>query len=421
MSQQDRGKGSRRALILVIDGCGVGAAPDADRFGDRSDCNSLGNTAGRVGGLQLPNLARLGLGNIDSFAGVEPVADPSGFYGKLQESSLGKDTQTGHWEMMGLVNQTVFPLYPNGFPPEIIQQFIDETGCKGVLANKPASGTEILVDLGKEHQKTGYPIVYTSGDSVFQIACHTQTTPLATLYRWCEIARQILQGLHRVGRVIARPFAGSPGEYYRLNAQRRDYAVPPHGPTLLDACVAEGLGVLGIGKIEDIFAKQGLTHARHTANNEDGLNVTLAAMLGELDLKPLAIVDNAPQTAQVIFTNLVDTDMVYGHRRNAEGYAEALVAIDKWLPQLISSLSNEDLLVISSDHGNDPTAPGTDHTRELVPVLSYSPAFSKTPAGERKLGTRQGFMDIAATVAFWLGLEWKGPGVAFIPELSKVG
>ncbi len=421
MSEGRNGQSKRRAIILVIDGCGIGAAPDAGLFGDGSDCNTLANTARKMNGLNLPNLARLGLGNIHPIEGINPCEHPSGLYGKLKEHSNGKDTQTGHWEMMGLISQTAFPMYPDGFPQDIVRQFIEQTGCKQILCNKPASGTTVLEELGEEHQRTGFPIVYTSGDSVFQLACHTETVPLSTQYKWCEIARNILQGPHRVGRVIARPFAGSPGKYYRLGGDRRDYAVPPPAPTLLDMALESGIGVLGIGKIEDIFAKQGVTHAKHTGENREGLELTLEAIRGELDLEPIKIKGTVPDTVQIIFTNLVDTDMVYGHRRNVEGYASALVEIDAWIGKIVESMSDNDLLLISSDHGNDPTAPGTDHTREYVPLLSFSPALTSLNSSQRQLGIREGFVDIAASLASWLGLPWKGLGVSFIPELSKVG
>ncbi len=411
---------TRRAIVLVVDGCGIGAAPDAAAFGDSADCNTLANTARATGGLSLPNLARLGLGNIATIEGVRPADRPIGFYGKLKERSNGKDTQTGHWEMMGVISETAFPLYPDGFPPEIIERFIAETGCRGILCNKPASGTAVLEELGQEHQKTGYPIVYTSGDSVFQVACHVETVPLATQYRWCEIAREILQGKHRVGRVICRPFAGERGHYYRLGGDRRDYAVPPPAATLLDRLRAAGLGVLGVGKIEDIFVKQGISHAKHTGTNREGLELTLQSICGQLPLDPLAVDAGAPETVQFIFTNLVDTDMVFGHRRNAGGYAGALVEIDEWLGRIIEAMRDEDILVICSDHGNDPTAAGTDHTREYVPILGYSPALSGVEASRRALGIRDGFVDVAASLAAWFGLPWTGPGVSFIPELSRV-
>lgn len=409
---------TRRAIIVIIDGCGIGAAPDVREFGDAPTVHSLANTAKAVGGLKLPNLERLGLGCISAIQGVEKVANPTALCGKLQEVSNGKDTQTGHWELMGLVSKTAFPVYPEGFPKDVIDRFIAETGCQGILCNKPASGTDVLVDLGEEHQRTGYPIVYTSGDSVFQIATHIETVPLATLYRWCEIAREILQNEHRVGRVIARPFAGEPGKYERLGGDRRDYSVPPPGKTLLDQLHAAGHGVFGIGKIEDIFVKQGLTHAKHTGTNKEGLALTLDAVKGSVDLKPLAISDNPPQDVSLIFTNLVDTDMLYGHRRNVKGYAEALVEIDEWLGKIISAMQPNDLLLITSDHGNDPTAIGTDHTREFVPLVAYSPSLESLSKDKKEIGIRDGFFDVAASLAAWYGLKWTGLGKSFVPELA---
>jgi phosphopentomutase len=405
-----------RAIVLVVDGCGVGAAPDAAQFGDSDNCNTLANVAYRSGPLSLPNLAQMGLGNIIDIDGVPKATSPQGLYGKLCEVSNGKDTQTGHWEMMGVISPSAFPTYPEGFPPEIIERFISETGCRGVLCNKPASGTDILNQLGEQHQKTGFPIVYTSADSVFQIACHVETVPLTTLYRWCEVARAILQGAHRVGRVIARPFTGAPGAYIRLQGERRDYAVPPPAETLLDDLKEHGLGVFGIGKIDDIFTGQGITHAKHTGTNREGLELTLKSIKGEISLPVLKRTSQAPDNARLIFTNLVDTDSLYGHRRDASGYAKALLEIDSYLGRIMQAMSEQDLLIISSDHGNDPTMPGTDHTREYVPLLIYSPRFVRNgdPALsiERNLGTRQGFADIAATVADWLKVGWSGPGVS---------
>ncbi len=410
----------RRAIVLIIDGCGIGAAPDASKFGDNAQANSIANAAKKVGGLNLPNLASLGLGNITSIDGVPPAKESKGFFGKLEEKSCGKDTQTGHWELMGVVSNTAFPTYANGFPQDVLDEFIAKTGCGGVLCNKPISGTKVLEELGEQHQKTGYPIVYTSGDSVFQIACHDETVPLSTLYKWCAIARQMLQGKHRVGRVIARPFTGAPGKYVRLGGDRRDYSVPPPEKTLLDKVLEKGVGVLGIGKIEDIFDKHGLSHAKHTGSNKEGLELTLLAIKRQLPLSPIAIIDNPPEQAQFIFTNLVDTDMLYGHRRNVEGYAQALVEADEWIGQIMSAMDKEDMLVITSDHGNDPTAAGTDHTREFVPLLVYCPALEKASM-ERNLATRQGFSDVAATVANWFGLPWDGKGVPFVKELETVG
>jgi phosphopentomutase len=411
----------RRAVVLVIDGCGAGAAPDYADYGDRSDCNTLGNTARDVGGLALPNMARLGLGNITSIKGVPAGQTSQGFYGKLQEASHGKDTQTGHWEMMGIVSETAFPLYPDGFPQDVIDRFIKETGCKGILCNKPASGTQILTELGEEHQKTGLPIVYTSGDSVFQIATHIDTVPLATLYKWCEIARKILDGPHRVGRVIARPFAGTPGNYKRLSGERHDYAVPPPKETFLDYALHSGLGIFGVGKIEDIFVGHGLSHAKHTGTNQEGLELTLKALSGDLDMKSIEIGKSRPDRMGLIFTNLVDTDSLYGHRRDVQGYGRALVEIDEWLGKIMQTMRPDDLLIISSDHGNDPTAPGTDHTREFVPLLAYCPALTALSPQSFDIGVRDGFADIAGTLGRWLNLDWAGCGQSFLPNDMVAG
>jgi phosphopentomutase len=411
---------NRRAIILIVDGCGVGAAPDAQEFGDQPTCNSLANTAKATGGLNLPNMQRLGLGNVTPIQGVAQDSDPQGFFGKLEEQSNAKDTQAGHWEMMGVVSAKGFPTYPDGFPPEVIDRFIEETGCKQIYVNKPASGTQVLDQWGSEHQKTGYPIVYTSGDSVFQIACHVDTVPLKTLYRYCEVAREILNGDYRAGRVIARPFNGTPGNYKRLSKERRDYGVKPPKATYLDFLFGKNLGVLGIGKIEDIFDKQGITHAIHTGTNKEGLELTLDAIAGKFDLPAHKIVDNAPDAVPLIFTNLVDTDATYGHRRNVEGYAGALKEIDEWVGKIMQEMHEDDLLIITSDHGNDPTAPGTDHTREYVPLLAYSKALDKTSFDKKNIGIRKGFADIAASIAQWLGSDWPGPGVSFIPQLTKV-
>lgn len=413
-------KPGRRAIILIIDGCGVGAAPDAQRFGDGADCNSIANTAKAVGGLKLPHLESIGLGNITSIPGVKPVDKPSGIAGKLQERSNGKDTQTGHWEMMGIVSSTPFRTYPDGFAKDVLDRFIAETGCKGVLANKAASGTEVIEEFGREHQKTGYPIVYTSADSVFQVACHVETVPLETQYKWCEIARGIMQGPNLIGRIIARPFTGQPGSYRRLSFERHDYGIKPPRATFLDELVKAGGGVLGIGKIEDIFDKQGITHALHTGTNREGLELTLSAVQKRFDLSTHAIVKKAPDTVQLIFTNLVDTDMLWGHRRNIDGYAKALVEIDEWVGKIIDAMQPEDLLIISSDHGNDPTAPGTDHTREYVPILAFSKMLERKVDMQQQLGVRDGFFDIAASLADWLGLEWRGEGKSFLPQFAGV-
>lgn len=413
----------RRAIVLVIDGCGIGAAPDHAEFGDSDHCNSLANTAREIGGLSLPNLAKLGLGNIAELKGVAPQAKPLGIYGKLQEESNGKDTQTGHWEMMGIISPTAFPMFYEGFPPEVIDRFIAETGCKGILCNKPASGTVVLDELGDEHRRTGFPIVYTSGDSVFQVATHVDTVPLATLYQWCEIARKILDGPYRVGRVIARPFNGESGSYKRLSGDRHDYAVPPPAQTFLDNTLHSGLGVFGIGKIEDIFVGNGLSHAKHTGTNAEGLQLTLQAIAGDVNLNTLQISSTRPDRMGLIFTNLVDTDSLYGHRRDVRGYGAALEEIDQWLGQIMAAMRPDDLLLISSDHGNDPTAPGTDHTREFVPLIGYSPSLAAATGLTEQhqlsdIGIRQSFADIAGSLASWLNVPWAGSGRSFIPEFA---
>lgn len=412
MSGSEQSKSARRAIVIVIDGCGIGAAPDAQRFGDLTTCNTIANVAREVGGIKLPNMASLGLGQITAVDGVSGQSARCGMFGKLEEVSNGKDTQTGHWEMMGVINDQAFPLYPDGFPKEVIDEFIKRTRVKGILCNKPASGTTVLKELGEEHQRTGLPIVYTSGDSVFQIACHVDTVPLAKQYQWCEKARQLLDGPHRVGRVICRPFTGKPGSYSRLSGDRRDYAVPPPAMTFLDKLAEQGLGVFGVGKIEDIFVGHGISHAKHTGSNKEGLIVTTEAILDQFNLNDIKAAKNKPDRVGLIFTNLVDTDSLFGHRRDVKGYALALKEIDEWLGKILESMRPDDLLIISSDHGNDPTAPGTDHTREFVPLLAYSPSL---PGEVRNIGTRKGFCDIAKTLSDWLGVEWTGPGESFVP------
>lgn len=412
------GKNKKRAIVLVIDGCGIGAAPDAEAFGDLKSCHTLANIAREVGGLDLPNLSKLGLGRISPIEGVSENATKLGLFGKLEEASNGKDTQTGHWEMMGVISEDAFPMYPNGFPKEVIDEYCKQTGVSGVLSNKPASGTTVITELGEEHQKTGLPIVYTSGDSVFQIACHVDTVPLAKQYEWCEIARKILDGPHRVGRVICRPFTGTPGAYKRLSGDRRDYAVPPPRKTFLDILSAESRGVFGVGKIEDIFVGHGISHAKHTGSNKEGLEITLAAIANEFPLKDHRIGrGRADDDVSFIFTNLVDTDSLYGHRRDVKGYAGALLEIDQWLGKILSAMNGDDLLIISSDHGNDPTAPGTDHTREFVPLIAYSPSLDNQGVD---IGIRNGFCDIAASLSDWLDAGWTGPGKSFVHQKERV-
>jgi phosphopentomutase len=399
----------KRVFVIVIDAWGVGALPDAADYGDRPDFNTMGNIDRHADRLSLPNLEKLGLGNILPLSRVKPQAQPLGSTGKMSEFSRGKDTTTGHWEMAGIYLETPFPTYPDGFPVEIIERFQQETGVSAILGNKPASGTEILKELGVEHLQTGYPIVYTSADSVFQIAAHIGPegkVDLKTLYSWCEKAREILDGPHQVSRVIARPFEGqTPENFKRVGKDRRDYAVLPPEATLLNRIKAAGGVVLGVGKIEDIFCFSGLTHSIHTGSNPEGIAVTQKIAEGKQDLDALSLEGKAltafPQAdKQFIFVNLVETDSNYGHRRDVNGYARSLEEFDASLGQLLATLSEDDLLMISADHGCDPTAPGSDHTREYVPILMYSP---KLPA--RNLGIRESFADIGKTTLAWLNLD----------------
>jgi phosphopentomutase len=371
-----------RVLVLVCDSFGVGDAPDAEAYGDAGS-NTLGNCARAVGGLSAPNLGALGLGLLTEIDGVEPRAEPGSGHGRLTEASAGKDTTTGHWEMMGIVLERPFPLYPNGFPPEVIEPFEERIGRR-VLGNVPASGTEIIAELGEEHLRTGRPIVYTSGDSVFQIATHVRVVPLETLYEWCRVARDILRPPHDVGRVIARPFDGEPGAFFRT-PERRDFSVEPPEPTVLDRLLAVGVPVYGVGKIQDIFAGRGITEAVYSTSNDDGVNLTIDYLR-----RP---------GPNLVFTNLVDFDSKYGHRNDAPGYARAVEALDRRLPELVSSLGGG-LLMMTGDHGCDPTTPSTDHSRERTPLL-----VAGLEGGPHDLGTRTTFCDLGATVADLLGLD----------------
>jgi phosphopentomutase len=399
----------KRVFVVVIDAWGVGALPDAAEYGDAPDVNTMGQIDRVAEHLSLPNLQALGLGNILPLTRVPPAERPRAAFGRMAERSKGKDTTTGHWEMAGIYLETPFPTYPDGFPPEITERFIRETGVTGILGNKPASGTEILKELGMRHLETGEPIVYTSADSVFQIAAHTgpeSRVDLPTLYSWCETARNILRGPHEVSRVIARPFVGSePENFRRVSEDRRDYAVSPVGPTCLDRVKAADGIVLGIGKIEDIFCRVGLTHAMHTGSNAEGLAV-LDTLLREWEVSDAwsldgrGLKDYARADRQFVFVNLVETDSHYGHRRDVNGYARALEAFDAALGPILDGLGEEDVLMITADHGCDPTAPGSDHTREYVPILLYGPRVSP-----RDLGIRTSFADIGKTVLTWLDLD----------------
>lgn len=387
----------KRAIIIVIDSMGIGAMPDCREFNDIPECNTLKNVCRFNNGLKIPNLAKMGLGNLDELEGVEKTLEPAAAYGIMVEKSKGKDTTTGHWEIAGLVSEKPFATFPEGFPDELIEKFIQETNCKGVLANIPASGTVIIEQLNEEHNRTKFPIVYTSADSVFQIAVDTDLIPLETLYKWCEIARKILdEGGYNVSRVIARPYKVIDGKPTRISKDRRDYSMAPKH-TLLDEIKEKGGKVIGIGKIEDIFAKKGITHAIHTGSNKEGLELTLQAVKNQLDLDKIAYENKTYGEPTLIFTNLVDTDMLFGHRNDAEGYGRAIEEIDRYLELILKELSDEDLLIITADHGCDPTVPGTDHTREQVPVLVYNKKIEG-----KNLGKLDGFDHVAKFIKDWI-------------------
>ncbi len=368
-----------RVILIVLDSVGIGEAPDAAAYGDVGS-HTLGNMAVAVGGLQVPNMERMGLGNIAIVEGIEPQVSPTAVYGKMAEVSAGKDTTTGHWELTGLHLHQPFPLYPDGFPPELMDAFEAQIG-RGTLGNYPASGTEIIKELGEEHVRTGKPIVYTSGDSVFQIAAHEEVIPIDELYDICRTARELLRGEHEVSRIIARPFVGEPGNFTRT-ANRHDYSVVPPQPTLLDNLEKAGQMVHAVGKINDIFVGQGITSYVTTSDNMDGVDKTIAAMQERREWG-------------LIFTNLVDFDAKFGHRNNPQGYADALAEFDKRLPEILEALSDDDVLVLTADHGNDPVTPSTDHSREYVPVLMVGKDLKQGV----NIGVRESFADLAATIA----------------------
>jgi len=388
-----------RAIIVVLDSAGVGELPDAGRYGDEGS-STIPHTAEAVGGLRLPTLESLGLGRIVPIRGVAPVANPAGAFGKLTERSAGKDSTTGHWELMGIILERPFPTYPHGFPREVIEAFEREIGTK-VLGNYAASGTEIIQQLGPEHLRTKRPIVYTSADSVFQIAAHEDVIPVPRLYEMCQIARRMLTGKHSVSRVIARPFVGVPGAFKRTD-RRRDFSLPPPTPTVLDQAVKAGLPVVGVGKVPDLFAGRGITRSVHTHDDLDGIMQSVQAM---------------DETREgIIFANLVDLDTKFGHRNDPQGYAADLASIDAKLPAILERLRARDLLMITADHGNDPTTPSTDHSREYVPLLVAGPGVR----GGVDLGTRRTFADVGATVAEALAVTWTGPGGSVLHLLTRV-
>ncbi|MFC4767250.1 phosphopentomutase [Effusibacillus consociatus] len=385
-----------RVILIVLDSCGIGEMTDAAEYGDLGS-NTIANIAKAVGGLNIPTLAKMGLGRIHPIHGV-PTEPVTGVYGKMAEQSAGKDTTNGHWEMVGVRLEHPLPTYPEGFPREIMEEFEQKIGRK-TIGNKPASGTEILKELGDEHMRTGYPIVYTSADSVFQIAAHEEVIPLEELYKYCETARKMLVGPHGVGRVIARPFVGSNGQYTRT-ANRRDYSLL-FGRTVLNELQDAGYNVIGIGKIEDIYGGSGITGGEHTEDNMDGVDKTLAFMK---EVK-----------SGLIFTNLVDFDAKYGHRNDPQGFAKAIEQFDGRLPEILSAMREDDLLVLTADHGCDPTTPGTDHSREFVPILLYYSGLQTAV----DIGIRDTFADLGATIAENFGVPNPGIGTSFFDRIKR--
>ena len=384
----------RAVALIVLDSVGIGGAPDAAEFGDEGSA-TLQHIAGAVGGLDLPNLAALGLGNITEVQGVVPAARPSAAHGAMIERSAGKDTTTGHWEIAGIRLEKPFPTYPNAFPPDVIEAFEEAAGVKA-MGNEVASGTEIIARLGEDHVRTGRPIVYTSADSVFQIAAHVDVVPLEKLYEMCRSAREVMRGEHEVGRVIARPFEGVPGAFVRT-PDRHDFSVVPPR-TVLDEISEAGLEVRGVGKIYDIFAGSGITHSRPTRSNAEGVE---------------AIIDEVGIAGRgLIFANLVDFDQSFGHRNDPDGYAGALEAFDRELPRLLSALGPDDALVLTADHGNDPTTPSTDHSRERVPLLVTGSRIDPRPLGEL-----DSFTELGVSVADLLGVNSSCPGSSFAGDI----
>ncbi|GLC32447.1 phosphopentomutase [Clostridium omnivorum] len=389
---------TKRVVLIVLDSVGAGEMPDAKDYKDQGS-DTLGNISKHVGGLRLPNMEKLGLGNIDGIKGIVKAENPIGAYGKCSELSKGKDTVTGHWEISGCVLHTALNTYPQGFPKEIISEFEKRIGRK-IIGNVVASGTEIIKEMGDEHVKTGCPIIYTSADSVFQIAAHEEVIPLDELYRMCTIAREMLVDDWAVGRIIARPFVGTSGSYTRTS-NRRDFALDPFDKTILEYISEAGMSVAAVGKIEDIFNKKGVTDAVHTKNNMDGVDKTLDYM------------DSIEKG--LIFTNLVDFDMQYGHRNDPEGYAKALVDFDNRLPEIIAKLKKDDVLIITADHGCDPTTESTDHSREYIPVLVYGEEIK----ANTNLGIRKSFADIGKTTLGLLDINNELYGSAFLSEIQK--
>ena len=389
----------RRIILVVMDSVGIGALPDAKQFNDEG-VNTFLHVFKSNNGLQIPNLLKLGLGNIDGNREMGVCDSPIGAYGKMAEKSRGKDTTVGHWEMSGVITEVPFRINPNGMPEDFIKEFVEAAALEAVIGNVAGSGTDIMKEYGEEHLRTGYPIVYVSPvDSNFQILAHEEVFGLDRLYEICEVARKMLKGEREVSRVIARPFVGENKETFSRTSNRRDYSVPPTGRTMLDVIKEAGQHVAAVGKIEDIFCKIGITDAVHTKGNMDGIDKTLEYM---------KTIDNG-----LIFTNLVDFDMLYGHRNDYVGYGMALEELDIKIPELMSALKDEDILIFTADHGCDPTTPGADHTREYVPVLCYGKSIKEGV----NIGTRACFADLAETILEYLGLEQIGTGESFLKEL----
>jgi len=382
--------------LVVIDGLGAGAQEDAAKYGDEN-CNTLLHVC-RKTGCNLPNLQKMGLGNILPLESVPENPDPLAAWGRMREMSPGKDSTTGHWELAGIQLDRPFPTYPNGFPEVVIEAFCNGTEVDQVLCNKPYSGTEVIRDYGKEHLDTGFPIVYTSADSVFQVAAHVEVIDLETLYDWCRYAREeVLTGEHGVGRVIARPFDGSTGNFERISEQRKDFSIPPPEHNLINRCYRQGIKTYSIGKVIDLFAGEGFTQYRKTRSNAEGISQMLSLM-------------SAVEDDSFVFVNLIDTDQLYGHRLDPEGYADSLQEIDRAMPAIVSKVREDDLLVITGDHGNDPTVESTDHSREYVPLLVYP----RVKAESESLGLRETFSDVAASGAEFFKLDDRFPGRSFL-------
>jgi len=386
-----------RIVVIVLDGVGIGELPDAAAYGD-SGSDTLRNLCQVMGGLSLPNLEKLGLGRIKALRGIAPVSDPEASYGKLKERSPGKDSISGHWELMGIVLERPFPVYPNGFPPDIVREFEKRIGRR-VLGNKAYSGTEIIRALGDEHVKTGFPILYTSADSVFQLAAHEDVVPVEKLYEYCILARDMLKGEHGVARVIARPFVGESGDYKRTT-RRKDFSIQPTGETVLDILETHGIAVLGVGKVADLFAGRGFTREMRSKTNAEGMETLLAAL------------DDFEEG--LILANLGDFDTLWGHRNDAKSFAGGLVDFDCWLECFLFKVSPEDVLFITADHGCDPTTASTDHSREYVPIL----AFGKHLLRGVNLGTRSSFSDLGATIAELMEVPGTGRGNSFAKEIG---